>query len=82
MLLHARDPVAVTHPEAPFASQHAEKQLQLLHRDAVTGKDPQHVHEQIFKRETKHRPPTEKGHATSVQLLMLQRWECLWRFLL
>lgn len=65
MLLHALDPAALTHPEASFSSQHAEKQLQLLHSDAVTGQDPQHVHEQIFNRETKHRPPTTKRAGTN-----------------
>lgn len=40
----------VTHPEAPFPSQHAEEQLQLLHRDAVTGQDPQHVHQQVCEK--------------------------------
>lgn len=36
-----------THPDAVFSSQHAEEQLQLFDRDAVTGHDAQHVHQEV-----------------------------------
>lgn len=39
---------AVSYPNTSFPLQHAEKQLQLPHSDAVAGQDSQHVHEQVY----------------------------------
>lgn len=36
-----------THPDAAVSPQHTEEQLQLLDCDAVTGHDPQHVHQEV-----------------------------------
>lgn len=59
---------AVTYPEATFPSQHAEEQLQLLYRDAVTGQDSQHVDEQVFQKTDNKHNPKKKGWGPSVHV--------------
>ena len=47
--------MTLTHPLAFLPLQLAEEKLQLLHRDAVAGKDAQHVHEEVCKTDTQQR---------------------------